>query len=152
MAGRFTLKRQVVVPRPLDEVFAFFARPENLERITPPWLNFRILTPGPVPMHVGARIDYRIRLRGIPLRWTSEITLWDPPHAFVDEQRRGPYRTWIHHHAFETTAEGTQVADFVRYDMLGGACADRLVVRADLERIFDYRRDALLRELVGGAV
>ncbi|MGB9275140.1 MAG: SRPBCC family protein [Terrimicrobiaceae bacterium] len=89
------------LPRPLGEVFSFFADAGNLELLTPPQLNFHILTPCPLEMRVGLLIEYRLRVRGIPLRWQSEITAWEPPHRFVDEERRGPYRLWQHEHLFE---------------------------------------------------
>jgi ligand-binding SRPBCC domain-containing protein len=106
--------------RPVSEVFSFCADAGNLDVITPPWLRFQILTPRPMAMRVGAQIDYRLRLRGLPLRWQSEITVWQPPHRFVDEQRRGPYRAWRHEHTFTAQDGGTLVGDRVRYAVLGG--------------------------------
>ena len=131
------------IPRGRDEVFAFFSDAHNLESITPPMLRFEVLSRRPIEMRAGRLIDYRIRLRGLPLRWQSEITSWEPPHRFVDEQRRGPYRAWIHEHRFEDRDGGTLVTDRVRYRVLGGAVADRLVVRRDLRAIFQYRRKRL---------
>jgi ligand-binding SRPBCC domain-containing protein len=145
--------REQLIERPLDEVFAFFADAHNLERITPPWIGFRILTPGPVEMKPGARFDYRIRLRGVPIRWTSEIVEWNPPVRFVDVQIRGPYRTWEHAHEFEATARGTRVRDVVRYSLpLGwmGEAVRRMFVGADIARIFEYRREALAAALDPG--
>ena len=106
MADVYELTTTQWLPRPLPEVFAFFSDAANLQRITPPFLNFRVLTPAPIAMHAGAIIDYRLGLRGVPLSWKTEITAWDPPHRFVDEQRRGPYRQWIHTHTFEPLDEG----------------------------------------------
>jgi ligand-binding SRPBCC domain-containing protein len=146
----FELTTSVWLPAEIDRVFEFFSRADNLERLTPPFLNFRIVTPPPVAMRRGTLIDYRIALHGLPLRWRSEITLWDPPHRFVDEQRRGPYRRWRHTHAFEARGEGTLVADRVEYALWGGALVNRLLVAPDLRRIFRYRHTAL-RELFGGA-
>ena len=143
----FRLHAQQLVPRPLDEVFAFFADARNLETITPPWLRFKILTPGVIEMAVGTRIDYRLRLRGLPVRWQSEITAWDPPHRFVDEQRRGPYRQWIHEHRLSEVDGGTLCEDHVRYSVVGGRLVNRLFVVRDLERIFAYRRDTVERVL-----
>ena len=131
------------IPRPLDEVFPFFADARNLERITPPHLRFRILTPEPIEMHEGLLIDYRISLRGIPMRWRSEITAWEPPHRFVDEQRRGPYARWIHEHRFEARGDVTIATDTVDYDVRGPGLLHALLVRPDLERIFRYRAQTL---------
>lgn len=139
-----TLKSELWLPRPRSEVFPFFAAAENLEAITPPWLNFRILESTPPVMGRGTLIDYRLRIRGVPLRWQSEITAWEPPHRFVDEQRKGPYRTWIHEHRFEERDGGTLVLDTVRYAVPGGRFVDRLFVRRDVEAIFAYRRKQLL--------
>ena len=146
----FELTSEVLLPRPLAEVFPFFADARNLEKLTPPWLRFRVLTPGRIDMRRSATIDYRLRLRGVPIRWRSEITAWEPPFRFVDEQRRGPYRLWIHEHRFEERAGRTLASDHVRYAVPGGRLVDRLLVRPDLERIFEYRRDAL-RSVFGPA-
>ena len=127
----------------LDEVFAFFADPANLARITPRWLRFSMRSPQPVEMRPGALIDYTIRVHGIPMKWRSEITSWDPPHRFVDEQRVGPYRYWIHEHRFEATDGATLVSDHVRYAVPGGALVHRLFVARDLQKIFSHRRSVL---------
>ena len=137
--GFFTVTTLLLLPRPLDIVFSFFADAANLETITPPWLRFEIIAPHPIAMHAGALIEYRLQLHGVPLRWQSEITTWEPPHRFVDEQLRGPYRTWIHEHTFKESKGGCEVRDFVRYAVLGGRVADRLFVRHNVRRIFEYR-------------
>lgn len=144
--GLFTLTAMQWLSRPVGEVFLFFADAGNLDVITPPWLRFEILTPRPIAMQVGARIDYRLRLRGLPVRWQSEITAWEPPQRFVDEQRRGPYRAWIHEHTFAERDGGTLIGDHVRYAVPGGWLADRLFVRRDVANIFAYRQEKL-REL-----
>ena len=136
------------MPTPLDETFAFFADPWNLERITPPLLGFRIVTPAPTWMGAGTLIDYRLRLRGTPVRWRTEITAWDPPRGFTDVQLRGPYRKWVHRHDFVEEDGGTRVDDTITYAVPGGALVDRLIVRPDLDRIFGYRRKAI-RILLG---
>jgi ligand-binding SRPBCC domain-containing protein len=139
-----TLRSELWLRKPLEEVFAFFADARNLQAITPDWLDFAVLTPAPIPMRPGALIDYRLRVRGFPIRWQSEITAWEPPDRFVDEQRRGPYRLWIHEHRFEARDGGTLVSDCVRYAAPGGRLVEWLFVRRDVERIFQFRRDKLL--------
>ncbi len=141
------LERETVVPVDLDTAFAFFSNAMNLEKITPPWLNFRVLTPAPITLKPGTRIDYRLRVRGIPIAWTSLISTWEPPYRFVDEQVKGPYREWIHEHTFEAVDGGTLVRDRVRYRVPGGALVNRLFVEPDVRRIFDYRQ-SVMRELL----
>jgi ligand-binding SRPBCC domain-containing protein len=133
----------LTIPRTLDEVFTFFADAHNLELITPPWLRFEVVTSRPIEMRVGAIIDYRLRVRGIPVRWRSEIAAWEPPHRFVDRQLRGPYRLWIHEHRFVERDGTTETTDHVRYAVWGGTLVDRLVVRRDVTRIFGYREHRL---------
>jgi ligand-binding SRPBCC domain-containing protein len=141
----FTLESQVLLPKPISEVFEFFSEPRNLERLTPPWLRFEVITPAKIEMGPGARIDYRLRLRGIPIRWQSEITVWEPPVRFVDEQHRGPYRQWIHEHRFAGLGDHTLATDHVRYAVLGGALVNRLFVAPDLKRVFAYRVEQMNR-------
>lgn len=136
------LKKEQVVPRPVNEVFTFFEKPENLARITPPRLGFRIVTPSPIVMRSGARFEYTIRVMGVRIRWTSLISEYEPPFRFVDEQVRGPYAYWHHTHTFVEVEGGTLVGDEVRYALpLGvlGSLARRLAVRRQLEDIFSYR-------------
>jgi len=137
------LYRRQVVPRPIEEVFAFFDRPENLNLITPPELQFEILTPSPIEMKVGALIDYRIRLAGLPMRWTTYISRYEPPRCFIDVQLRGPYSFWHHTHTFTPLHEhSTLIEDEVLYCLpfgLMGRIAHLLWVRRQLNRIFDYR-------------
>jgi ligand-binding SRPBCC domain-containing protein len=146
--GVATLQSRLFLPRPLETVFPFFADPGNLESITPPWLRFKILTPRPISMKQGQIIEYRLRLHGVPMRWESEITVWEPPHRFVDEQLRGPYRKWIHEHSFAERGGGSEVCDFVRYAVPGGRLTDYVCVRRDVRRIFEYRITKL-REIFG---
>lgn len=145
------LKEEQWLPVAPGELFPFFADAGNLQVITPPWLDFRIVTPRPIAMQVGALIDYRLKVHGIPLRWRSEITAWEPPVRFVDEQVRGPYRRWIHEHRFESRDGGTTVVDHVRYAVLGGALVNRLFVRRDVERIFACRKKALAERFGQGS-
>lgn len=142
-AGGYQVHSECFVPRPVDEVFAFFSDAANLERLTPPWLKFNIVTPQPIVMSVGRLIDYRLRIRGIPVRWQSEITVWDPPHGFADESRRGPYQYWRHRHHFEPGDGGTRVFDDVHYGVPGGALVHWLLVGRDVRKIFEYRQSQL---------
>jgi ligand-binding SRPBCC domain-containing protein len=143
------LERKLVVPSRLKEVFPFFADPSNLEHLTPRFLRFQIVTPVPLEMCAGAIIDYRLRIRGILIKWQSEITAWEPPLRFVDEQRRGPYRTWIHEHLFRECGAETEIVDNVQYEVLGGRLVNRLFVQRELEKIFDFRHKALLSRFAG---
>ncbi len=140
----FTLETTLWLPQPADRVFSFFADAANLETLTPPWLRFRILTPLPIAMAAGARLDYRLRYRGFPLRWRTEILTWEPPHRFVDSQIKGPYRRWVHEHTFAERDGGTLATDNVEYALLGGALTNALLIGRDVERIFAYRRQRLL--------
>jgi len=142
---KFHFQDEIVLPASLDQVFGFFAEAKNLEKLTPPWLRFEVLTTEPITMAAGTLIDYRIRWRGIPMRWRTEIEIWDPPHRFVDRQIRGPYRLWRHEHLFSEHSDGTLVIDRVEYAPFGGEIAQRLVVARDVERIFAYRHDILRR-------
>lgn len=141
--GGYLLRGECVLPRPLDDVFAFFADAANLEILTPPWVGFQIVTPQPIALRPGCLIDYRLRVRGAPIRWQSEITEWEAPHRFVDEARRGPYKFWRHEHRFEPCDEGTRVFDTVHYGVPGGALVHWLVVGRDVRKIFAYRQRVL---------
>jgi len=140
------LHTSVWLPLPRPRVFAFFADAGNLQALTPGWLHFRIVTPTPLTMQQGTVIDYRLRIRGIPVGWQSIISRWQPDEVFVDEQRRGPYRRWVHTHRFEASGDGTLVTDHVEFLVPGGRLADWWVAR-DLRTIFTYRHVALARAL-----
>lgn len=142
MPTTYHLHRRQFIPRPLEEVFPFFADAANLETITPPSLHFQILTPKPIRIQTGTLIDYRLSLLGIPFKWRTRIELFQPPHRFVDVQVRGPYRLWRHTHEFAEQDGGTEMIDRVEYQLpLGplGWLAERLFVRRQLKHIFDYR-------------
>ena len=146
-AAGFELRSSLRVPRGREEAFAFFSDAHNLERITPGFLKFRVLTPAPIELREGVVIDYAMRVRGVPLRWQSEITVWDPPHRFVDRQVRGPYRRWVHEHRFVSLdGGGTLVKDWVEYAVPGGRLVHALFVKRDVQAIFAYRT-AVLREI-----
>jgi ligand-binding SRPBCC domain-containing protein len=135
----------MTVDRSLGETFAFFEDPRNLSRITPDWLRFTIKTAG-VEMRRGAEIDYTIRWLGLPMKWRTLITGYEPPHSFEDSQIKGPYRLWVHRHTFEAAGQGTLVRDSVRYSLpLGGLglLTHAIAVRRQLEGIFVYRQKTL---------
>ena len=149
-----TLKTSMRLPIDIHRVFPFFCDVRNLERITPPELHFKVLTPQPIEIAEGTTVDYQLRLYGLPLRWRSRISVWDPPHEFVDEQIFGPYRVWVHTHRFLDEGESTLIHDEVSYALpfwpLGEAAFP--VVRFQLARIFRYRQEATARALLGSWV
>lgn len=141
-----TLHREQRLDGTPEEVFPFFAEARNLEAITPPLLGFDVITPGPIEMHVGTLIEYRLKVHRVPISWLTSIQAWEPPHRFVDMQVRGPYALWHHTHTFEATGDGaTLMRDVVRYSVgFGplGELADRLFVARDVAAIFDFRAQA----------
>jgi len=142
----YELKHVQLLPLPVEQVFAFFERPENLAKLTPSSLGFEILTPSPIKMCSGALIDYSVRVLGLPVRWTTLITDYDPPHGFVDVQIRGPYSFWHHSHQFEAVEEGAVMTDTVRYVLpfsWVGRFVHVLFVRRQLHHIFSYRSEVL---------
>lgn len=145
------LRLETFLPLAREEVFPFFANAENLERITPPGLGFSILTPVPIVMVEGCLIDYRLRLSGIPLRWRTEITGWDPPEGFTDRQIRGPYHTWVHRHTFEAVPGGTRIIDEVRFRLPAWPLTVPILplIRGRLRSIFAYRSAAIRKRLLG---
>jgi len=144
MMKEFLFDAELWLPRPRDEIFPFFSEARNLEALTPPWLKFEVLTPDPIVMKPGTLIDYRIRIHGIPIRWRTQITEWNPPEYFVDVQLSGPYSLWHHRHTFIERDGGTLCRDDVHYRPRGGALMNWLFVRRDVERIFQYRQQRLL--------
>ena len=141
--GIRTLHRETVVPASLPDTFAFFAEAANLERLTPPWIKFRIYTPPPIVMREGVVIDYDITLYGLPIPWRTRIDVWEPGVRFVDRQIAGPYRWWHHEHRFAAEGDGTRVTDHVEFIPRAAPVTARLVTR-DVERIFEFRQTALL--------
>lgn len=144
--SRHVLTCEQFLPYPIDRVFNFFKKPENLDQVTPSNLGFKILTPSPIPMAKGTVIDYTIRLYGIPMKWQTIITDYDPPHSFTDTQVKGPYKTWIHTHRFTPKDGGTLMTDEVQYEVPFGFLGDivkALFVEREVEKIFDYRKKVI---------
>lgn len=139
----YQLKTEIWLPKPRQEIFEFFADPSNLERLTPGWLRFEMITEKTVAIKQGVRLDYRLRVHGIPVKWQSQIVEWEPPDRFVDQQTRGPYKLWVHEHNFVEDSGGTLVGDNVRYSVPGGFLVQRFFVGPDLARIFRYRHSVL---------
>ena len=141
------LERSQRLDVPLERAFELYSQARNLERITPLWLGFRVTTPAPIEMREGALIEYRLKLHGIPVRWRTQIAVWEPPQRFVDVQLSGPYALWEHTHTFERDGEhAVVIGDRVRYALplgLLGEIAHRAFVARDLRTIFDYRAQAV---------
>jgi ligand-binding SRPBCC domain-containing protein len=146
--ARYQLRRELHIPLPRSEVFAFFSEAANLERITPRFLRFKILTPQPVTMEAGALIDYELRLFMIPFRWRTGITEFVPGERFVDVQLKGPYKVWCHRHEFRDAPDGgTLMTDVVDYDLplgLLGRLVHFVSVRRAVRKIFSFRNEAIV--------
>lgn len=147
-AGEFVLRCRIRLPRKREGIFSFFSNARNLERLTPSSVAIEVVTPEPIEMRAGALIDYRLKIHHIPVRWRTRITAWDPPNEFEDIQVRGPYRQWIHQHAFIDEGDTTLMQDTVRYRVFGGALVNWLIVERDLKKIFTYRERAI-QEIFG---
>jgi len=151
----YSFETQTKLNKPLREVFPFFANAENLNAVTPPWLKFEILTPLPIEMKVGIIVDYQIHLHGIPIRWRSKITEWDPPRKFTDVQIKGPYCFWMHEHFFIAEGDQTRMIDRVEYAVPGWLFAPlihSLFVKRDLAKIFQYREQRFLEIFCVGKI
>jgi len=144
--GAHILEREQRIALPVEQTFAFFSRAENLERITPAWLRFHLITPTPIEMSRGTIIEYSLRLKGFPIYWRTLIAEWDPPHRFIDVQQKGPFKLWRHEHVFEEAEGGTLMRDRVQYIVpfsVAGEAARRLFVARQLNQIWDYRQERL---------
>jgi ligand-binding SRPBCC domain-containing protein len=139
----FQLKAAQYLPHPRQRVFEFFSDASNLQILTPAWLHFVVQTPTPIRVENGTRIDYSLRMHGVPIRWQSLISHWEPPFRFVDEQTHGPYRSWRHEHTFEATPGGVICRDAIDYSVFGGSLIHTLFVRGDLSKIFAFRQRKL---------
>ena len=143
-------ERTTILPAPLPRVFEFFSEPENLARITPPSTRFRIVAGPRRRLREGDRIEYALRVFGLPFRWASRIEAWRENESFTDVQERGPYKSWRHTHTFREAAGGVEMHDVVEYELpfgwLGRAAAGWLV-RRELEKIFEYRGHAVISAL-----
>ena len=144
------LETSMTLPLGREAVFAFFAEAQNLERITPPELRFRIISPTPIEIATGTLINYRLSLFGLSFTWRSQISRWDPPHSFVDEQLKGPYSLWHHTHTFAESSEGTVIGDRVLYRLPLWPLSEigLPLVKLQLKRIFAYRQQAIRKLLL----
>ncbi len=140
-----TFEAELWLPRSPEELFLFFSNASNLEQITPDWLNFRMLTRADLKIGEGSLIDYRLRVHGFPIRWRTRINAWEPPHRFVDEQVRGPYRRWVHEHTFISEKGGTRMRDRVNYAVPFDVVVHHLFVLRDIKEIFRFRSEVLRR-------
>ncbi len=142
-------KSELIIQRPINVVFDFFSKAENLQRITPPSLNFNIVTSQPIEMKKGTLIDYKLKIRGIPSKWKTLISDWDPPISFTDTQLKGPYKKWVHTHEFAKLSENsTRMIDTVVYEVpfgVLGSVVDYLIVRHEIANIFKYRNKTILK-------
>ena len=149
MKNNYIFESRVWLPASREEVFEFFSKAGNLQRLTPSWLNFEILTPLPMKICQGSIIDYKLKLFSMPIRWKTEISVWEPSHRFVDSQLKGPYKTWIHTHRFENiNGGGTMMTDHIEYMPHGWLIAplvNRLFVKRNVRRIFSFRKQEILR-------
>jgi uncharacterized protein (TIGR01777 family) len=145
--GYSELQKKCWLPFPIQEVFKFFSEASNLERITPPWLGFHILSQSTKDIKHGTTIDYRLKIHGIPILWRSEISSWNPPNEFTDIQLKGPYRIWKHTHRFSELGNGTLMEDRVLYQIpmgyLGKLVAGKYV-KKDIFKIFTYRNTKVI--------
>lgn len=149
--AEYILTRTLTLNLPRKQVFDFFADAANLERITPPELQFHIITPQPIEVKQGTLIDYRLKMRGIPVNWRTEISVWNPPHSFTDRQLSGPYKQWIHRHSFTELEENkTLMEDEVKYRLPLEPLGDvaHILIRRELDYIFDYRQK-VVAEILG---
>ncbi len=143
----FQLRSELCVSQPRSQVFDFFSDAYQLEKLTPPFLKFSVLTPAPIELQEGTLIDYKLKVHGIPLRWRSKITVWEPGIRFVDEMLKGPYKRWHHEHLFEDYEGGTRIIDIVDYSVPFSFLVHPLFVRPDLEKIFNYRIEQIKKLL-----
>lgn len=144
----YFFKQEIHIPQPLETVFQFFSNAENLNRLTPPHLDFKILTRLPIIMTKGTLIDYQLKIYHFPVKWKTEITVWEPSYRFIDSQIKGPYKKWIHEHKFETVGDNTKMTDTVEYAIPGGIFSpaiNNVFVRRDIQKIFDFREEQLLK-------
>jgi ligand-binding SRPBCC domain-containing protein len=147
MAKTYSFECEIVIPRPREEVFNFFQKAENLQKLTPEFLDFEILTPTPIVMQEGTLIDYRLKLWGVPVNWKTRISEWLPMERFQDVQLSGPYKVWIHTHSFSDSGEHTLMRDRIQYRPRGGILApllNRFFVAANIRKIFEYRTERIL--------
>ena len=145
----YIYKQEQYINKPLSQVFPFFERPENLSMLTPNWLNFKIKTPSPIQMKTDAKIEYSIKLFGIPMKWETEIIKYSPPFLFIDEQKKGPYKKWVHTHSFEEINGKVLMKDKIDYDLYGGILKHlihKFFVKPSITKIFEFRKITIEKE------
>ena len=145
----FVQYSEQLVQRPLPELFSFFMSPKNLEAITPPWISIQITRISSEEVKAGTEIEYSMKVHGVPMKWVTDICIWDPPHRFVDNQRKGPYSLWYHEHAFKAVAQGVLMTDWVRYRLPAGRVGATLgssKIKSDVDAIFQFRREYIQKE------
>ncbi len=143
------LEFTTIIPSSIEVVWDFFSNPANLNKITPPEMNFRILTPLPEQMYEGMMIAYKVRpLKGMRLTWLTETTKSKDHELFIDEQRVGPYKIWHHEHHFRQMAEGVEMKDILVYDLPAGFIGrwmDDLLIYKQVTKIFLFREKQIVR-------
>jgi len=143
----YSFKTITIIESKIDNVFEFFCNAENLQKLTPPSLDFKIITKIPFKLKKGSIIDYRIKLYGVALKWKTEITNWDPPYRFEDSQLKGPYKIWKHSHIFNPIGNKTEMIDIVKYIPKGWPFTfliNNLFVKKEIEKIFYYRTQKII--------
>jgi|YelNatPaOPRAMG01_1025707.scaffolds.fasta_scaffold00094_58 ligand-binding SRPBCC domain-containing protein len=145
----YNFKQEQYINKSLSKLFPFFERPENLSKLTPSWLSFKIKTPLPIQMKEGATIEYSIKLFGIPMNWKTEIIKYSPPFLFIDEQKKGPYKKWVHTHSFEEINGKVLMKDKIDYDLYGGILKHlihKFFVKPLINKIFEFRKITIEKE------
>jgi len=147
--SRYTLHRKQFLPISIEEAWVFFSSPLNLSKITPPYMNFKIVSNFKKDESIkeGTLIEYRISpIFKIPLKWITIISKAEAPYCFIDKQKKGPYSFWEHTHTFKEAPGGIVMTDEINYSLpFGklGIIVHNLLVKRQLDRVFEYRKNIL---------